>query len=970
MKKLKGITLLLILIPLCARSQYFLTGEDPAVLRWHQIVTPDFQLIYPAEFEDKAKIMAGYFQKVYQIGSSTLRHKPRKISVIFHTRTVRSNGLVGYAPKRMEIYTTPNQDIPAQDWLRHLVLHEFRHVVQVDKISSQVPKIVKALLGEQGVALVTGLYLPFWFLEGDAVITETTLSNAGRGRDPSFLSEQRAQLVEKGVFSFDKAYNGSFRDYVPDHYKLGYTLTGELRAKYGIDLWNNVIDRLAQKPFSLQPVKRSLILQTGMNQEKLYKMVFDSLRTIWIKQDNLCKPENFSVITKQTPCFTSYRYNHILNSGNIVSLKSGYDQVPRFVLIEPSGKESILYTPGEIFDESVGYRNHLVVWSENVPDLRWGHSGRSFIRIYDIESREMKTIVPDYKCFAPAISPDEHNVAVVEADFSNQYFLSVYSTANGTLVRRYQTPGNNYLFSPVWNDNTSLFVILLTGDGKRLSLIDPYSGQTKQLVHQDLGEIRQLCWTGDRLYFISSYAAKNELYSIQPERGDIRREVSARFGVGYPAVSSDGRFLVLSDYTANGFRLIEMEPTALRREPLQQITKGIYPLAEKLASQEQGRVDFDSPDSVQYRSVPFKKAADLFHFHSWAPFSFEMDSRELKPGISFASQNKLGTSVTTMGYKWNNTESSGKYYLRYEYTGFYPVITFEAESGKRSSYYSLITTVKDQLGNIVKRDTTVKRFFWNQSDFSLDLRAPLNLTNGKYFRLLQPEIKYNFTKYGHRQSTPERFANGTLQSLIGRIYYHQVMRKSYRDLQPDWGWIADISYRRSPAGDLELGKLFAARMKCYWPGFASTHGFSTSFGYQERKQGEYNFSDVIDIPTGWPHPNSSKMAVVSARYSMPLFYPDLNAGKFVYIRRISSSLFYDYARALMKRYENNTLTGTSLFPMTSMGMEINADSNFVRLYAPARFGFRISYMPDIQAIYPNEPKLNFEFLFSVDFTSF
>jgi hypothetical protein len=699
-------------------------------------------------------------------------------------------------------------------------------------------------------------------------------------------------------------------------------------------------------------------------------MVFDSLRAEWIKQDNLYKPESFRVITKQSQAYTSYRYNHILSNGKMVSLKSGYDQVPRFAVMDPSGNETILITPGEIFDESVSYRNNLIVWSENVPDLRWGHSGRSFLRIYDIEKREMKTIVPDYKCFAPAISPDEHNVAVVETDFSNQYFLSVYSTVSGTLVKRYQTPSNNYLFNPVWNDNSGLFVILLTGEGKRLAFIDPFTGRTEQIIHQDLGEIRQLCRSGDRLYFISSYTAKNELYSIHPSSGEIRREVSARFGVGYPAISSDGRFLVLSDYTANGFRLIQMETTALCPEPLQQITKGNYQLAEKLAAQEQGKVDFDSSDSTQYISVPFRKAGDLFHFHSWAPFSFEMDSWELNPGISFASQNKLGTSVTTMGYKWNFSENGGKYYLRYEYTGCYPVMTLEAERGKRSSYYSLITTVKDQVGNIFKRDTTVKRFYWNQTDFSLDLRVPLNLTNGKYFRLLQPEIKYNFTKYDHRPSTPERFVNGTLQSMIGRIYFHQIMRKSFRDVQPDWGWIADISYRRSPAGDLDLGRLFAARMKCYWPGFASTHGFSTTLEYQERKQGEFNFSDVINVPSGWPQPGSNKMAVVTTRYSMPLLYPDLNAGKFVYLRRISASLFYDYARALMKQYENNIYTGTFLFPMTSMGVELTADSNFMRLYAPAQFGFRFAYMPDIQAIYPNKSKLTLEFLFSVDFTSF
>jgi hypothetical protein len=121
-------------------GQYFSTGEDPARLRWRQISTLNFQLIYPDDFEEQAQKLANYFEKVYKYGGNTLNHNPRKISVIFHNQTVKSNGLVGWAPRRMEIFTPPHQAIYAQDWLEQLAIHEFRHVVQIDKIHSQLPE--------------------------------------------------------------------------------------------------------------------------------------------------------------------------------------------------------------------------------------------------------------------------------------------------------------------------------------------------------------------------------------------------------------------------------------------------------------------------------------------------------------------------------------------------------------------------------------------------------------------------------------------------------------------------------------------------------------------------------------------------------------------------------------------------------------------------------------------------------------
>src|SRR5690606_41616914 len=82
------------------------------------------------------------------------------------------------APRRSEFFTTPPQRNDFQDWLGQLAVHELRHVVQIDKLTGYL----SAPFFEQLAFAIYGITLPSWFFEGDAVTTETVLSNSGRGR--------------------------------------------------------------------------------------------------------------------------------------------------------------------------------------------------------------------------------------------------------------------------------------------------------------------------------------------------------------------------------------------------------------------------------------------------------------------------------------------------------------------------------------------------------------------------------------------------------------------------------------------------------------------------------------------------------------------------------------------------------------------------------------------------------------------
>jgi len=961
----KQLLLIIFIFPcFLVKAQYFQTGQDPASIRWRQIHTRNFQLIYPDYYEDQARKLAGDLDAVYPYGSFALKHNPRKIPVVLHTQTVESNGLVAWAPKRAEFYTIPHQSIYPQDWLEQLALHEFRHVVQVDKIHSNLPGPVKWILGEQGTGLAFGLFLPLWFIEGDAVVTETSLSNYGRGRLPSFLMEHQAQVVEKGVYSYDKAFFRSYRDYVPNHYKMGYYLAGNIMARHGAEIWENVLTRAGRKPWTLFPMNQVLKEKTGLDISQNYYSVFDSLKHVWETEDKKYEPVNSERITESKKYFTSYTNPYLTNNSEILSYKTAFDEIPSFVKISRDGNEQKVFFPGTIFNESINFNNEWIVWSEQVRDLRWQHSGRSLIRMFNAKTERLVEFDTEFKGFSPSFSSDLTKIAVVEADYSNNYYLSVYSLPYGKLLNRFQSDQNNYFFSPEWLNESQLVAVALFTDGKRLVRIDLDTDEMDILLDRELGDIKQLRVAAGFIYFISSYSGRNSLYRLNMRTGSVEMVYEPRFDAAYPSVSSDGKSILLSDYTADGYRLIEIKSDHEKISSLDDTEKGVYPLAEALSQQEAGIIQFTDTAAGTYISEEYSKTKNLFNIHSWAPAYVDVQSYEFFPGFSVMSQNVLGTSETILGYKWDLAESTGRFSLEHSYKGWYPVFDFNATYGQRANEYYLISQVTDHQGMVAGADTTLQRYTYGEYTSQLKVRLPLSFTKGPYSRLVQPELQYGFNYIHHQQSTPERFHKGSFHYLGSRLLMYQLRRQSYMDVYPDLGIIFDGMLRHSPAGDLRAGQLAALQGVVYLPGILKNHGIKIYAGAQEKQtSGTVGFSDVIRYARGWGRINTTGIATGGFDYKMPLLYPDFNFWRLLYARRITTSLFVDYTRLKGNFYNQGEVTGTFTKDINSLGTEITADVNLARFYAPATIGFRASYLPEMKDVY-------FNFLFSVDFTSF
>jgi len=961
MKHIFGLALFslltLIFLVNTAKAQFFQTGQDPSQIVWRQINTDHFQVIYPEEFDKEAQRLSYVLSKVYEYGAKTMNFNPRKISVILHTRTVNSNGLVAWAPKRIELFTTPNQQIYAQDWIEELGLHEFRHLVQLDKIQSELPFILKMLLGEQATAIVTGTYLPLWFLEGDAVVTETALSHTGRGRLASFSMEYRAQLTEKGKYSFDKAYLGSYKDFVPDHYKLGYWLVGKSREKYGAKLWSDVLDKVGNQPISITPVNSVLKKETNLNNKQLYNQIFNDLTNEWKQNINTTKINDPSVVSPFRKNYTDYLYPEFYKDSFIVAYRTSIDDLSRFVLISPDKSEKIIYTPGSIFDESVDIKNQLIIWSENRADIRWTHADRSVIMVYNIETKKKCEIKSKNKLFSPAISPDLKLFAAVEVDPENNVFLSVFDLNSGILKQRFKTDDNQYFFTPCWDEKgEKLYFVSLSSKGKYIASYNLQTKKFKPITSPTFANIKNPVYANQLLVFSADFSGTDHLYSIDPESHQIFRIFKANFGTDYPSTANSKNQILFSNYSAQGYRLSVLNLSEMANlKEVSDISLQVNPLADHLAAQEKGIPNFANSDSLKYTSKKYSKVGHLFNFHSWAPGYIDVNNYDIRPGVSIFSQNKLGTALTQIGYDYNVADHTGKYKLSFNYSGLFPELNTDLSYGNGTSQYF-------QVNN---RDTVSQRYTWNEVTADLDIQLPLNLSKGKYSAAFFPEIKYTFNQILPNVTLHDNIYSGNYHAMTYRLYYYHLLNQSLQSLMPKWGYQLDMIFRHTPFTGNNLGTIAAIQSVFYFPGLAKNDGIKIYQGYQERRFNQvYSFSDLIRYPRGFQSFQNNKMYSLAADYKFPIVYPDLSLGKLAFIKRLKSSLFYDYAWLSVPLYYKGIIyPNYREIQMKSFGVELTSDLHVFRFFAPIELGFRTIYRPEFRDI-------QFNLLFSINFNGF
>jgi hypothetical protein len=962
--KSSPILVLLVMLVLPGSAQYYSTGQDPGSIHWRQIKTDQFRLIYPSDYEKSSQYLSNVLEIVSRNETRTLSAKVSRIPVVIHAQSALSNGVTVWAPKRIELYPCPPQNSYPEEWLEQLVIHEYRHAVQISKLNRGFTKALYYIFGEQAAGAVLGLYVPTWFMEGDAVCTETALSNSGRGRTYSFENVLRAQLLEKGSYSYDKAVLGSYRTFIPDQYSLGYPLVAQARKTYGTSAWNTAIDHVAKYPFIVVPFSAGIKKATSLPKVKFYRKMLHELDSSWTNQLNSTVYTPLTYVTRRNKKdFSVYHHPVFRNDSTIISEKESMNDVDRMVSIDrKTGKEKKLPVVGPSGDASVSVSNDIVAWSEYVPDHRWQNRNYSVIRLYDLVRKKSRYLTRKTRYFAPFLSPDGSMIAAVRINDDNRTFIDILQTSSGKLIISYQFGPDEFVMTPNWSmDGKKLIFTILTREGASLGCLETGSGKVCYYLPFGFTQIAGPAFLHhSHILFTGDYSGVENLYAVDTLTKQVYQVISAKFNSTDGDFTSDRKHMIYSDYTSDGAMVAETFIDTTKWVPLNQVRDHSIKLYEPLVRQELCNVqdsvlgrklykmlgtdeyDFqkDTINGKKFTARKYSKWLNLFTIHSWAPAAFNVTNTTLHPGVSVLSQNVLSNTFASAGYDYDINEGTGKVFANFSYQGLYPVFDLQFSYGNRKSHYI--------------QDNESVPFGWTEMNFSANVSIPWNFSRGRFYRTLQPSVGTSLINSIHTASTPEWFTKGLIQSMDYRVYASQYCSSVPKDMYPKWGQILDINYRNTPFKGNNMGYIVSGETNLYFPGLFNHHSFWFYGAVQEQEinpHSSYQFNSIINYPRGYTSQDNSRLFSLWFNYKLPLFYPDLSITSLVYFKRFKLNMFFDYG-------EGVSFGNLNIYQST--GAELTADLHILRFVAPFELGIRSIY-------FPLEGTFGWEFLYSVSY---
>ena len=651
-------------------SQIFNAKQNPPGIKWKQIRTDNFQIIYSEELEVEAQRMSNTLEHLITGVSKSLNKKPRPITIILQNQGVISNGFIQLAPRRSEFYTTPPQDLDFQDWLNGMAIHELRHVVQFDKLTGGL----KAPFFEELALAIFGITLPPWFYEGDAVGIETALSHAGRGRLPNWEKIFRTNTLSTHPYSYSKNYFGSLKDWTPGYYLLGYFMTTKLKRDYGKDIMDSIMTRIRRNPVRPYNLSNSIKHLTGLNSRMLHDSTVAELKGLWQKQSEGLIPNNYTALNKRMDSLpTDYLLPVSTPKGEIIALRQNLTQTPAIILIDSAGRERILLKIGFQTEYNFRYAAGKIVWDEFRFDKRYGKRSYNVINIYDLALNQARQISDKSRFFSPSLSADGKTIIAVKINTATFFSLIEMEAENGRIIREYPVMEGFSLQNPSYNDQgDKIICVVMSKDGAALMEFSRIDGSNKIITSFQRQQITRPVYAGKNILFRAHYNGLNNIYCLTPEMKVIPF-TSAPYGATNPSYDKDRNSLLFNNYQVRGYDIVSIpfeKPTEN-----QEYGFTFIDYASPLVIQEANANILDSIPQTIYPSKLYREFNNLLNFHSLSPIAKNSDtSNELSIGLKFKSNNQLNTLDLYGGYQFNSGLRKSEYLAGFSYKRFFPIL--------------------------------------------------------------------------------------------------------------------------------------------------------------------------------------------------------------------------------------------------------------------------------------------------------
>lgn len=987
-----------------ARAQFYLVGDDPGHLRWYSVESAHYQIIYPAGTDSLARNYARALEQFrVPLGRSLGGMTPgdgqrRKLPVLLHAYYPYSNGSVGWAPSRMDLYTHPDAYVADPiPWHLQLAAHEPRHQAQIQFGQRGV---LPWITGQIWAPVYWQLYLEQGLGEGDAVVAETGLASGTRARTADFLSYYRVALDQGKYKSWDRWRYGSFKHYTPDHYALGYVTLAGARTLYDSPLLvRESLDLAWKKPWYFAPYNtRKVISQhAGKPFKKAFKDIQESFNEVWQAEAEARAPFLEARPVTRDEAYANEYISPQWTEYGILALRKSYRRPAELVLIRQGRVRRLRSFASNTSSLYYNARWNRLFWSETRSHPRWGLDGSSVVCYYDMNYNRVHQLTRGTCYYSPQPTPDGERLAVMELPVQGGSFLVVLDASTGKVLRRVSLPAGVQGTEQAWLGE-DIYVSGISQEGFGLYRLSP-EGKWSCVLAASAQKMTNLRSVEDALEWVSDRSGVNELYRWNPADGRLQQLTSYRYGAtGF--TRGDGMLYGITQ-TLEGKQLFCTPENSLQPREVSFADVATHPIEDALTAQELalGAAPDLSADVPLSQPKRYSKLAHALRLHSWLPLyvnydavksnSMDLSYETASLGLSAFFQNTLGTFSGMIGWAihpdpdapsvWRNA-----LHLKMTYSGLYPVFEASLDLGDRQSRMYLPLSLNDG-GNI---SYALKGIRQSWPLFSASVRAylPLSFMRGGTHFGFTPQIKYSYStnlyvttpaEYSLTMrlqglpnvypmpDPPKDLTGPGMQHISASLRGYVMSSRAASQTYPRWGIGLEGGVGLRPG----LGQYYAPNLYGYaygyLPGFTRLQGLKWTFMAQS-KMNRCIFGDLYanTLPRGFGGEASTFVGQyfpwqwkITADYAIPIYVGEINIPAVAYIKNFLLTPHADY-------------TGLAYnYNLWSVGADLSASlARLLFLPFDASIGVSFSYLGGSVAPYLELSKpYSLSFIFGIDF---
>jgi len=535
---------------------------DPS-LSWFVLETNHFAIYIPStsglnkEEENLARRFAGDCEEADSLLAPFMQwHTREKVNVIIADFYDYVQGWSLPFPHNTitVMPTQPAGDLTNyDDWFRTLILHEYTHTLQMDKVHG-LPNFLRKIFGR---VIVPGALTPLWLLEGFAVHNETEFTQFGRTRSPEYAMKMRAATLANRLLPIDQPTTYELRKY-PDGeapYIYGSQFFSFLANRFGDEKLVQYTDYYSKcLPFLVNLSARKVF---GTNFYNLWRE-WQLLETVRELPQAVAETIKLKPLTESMPVtkigFDLFAPQFSKYGEKIYFVSYNPDELPSIKSLDLITKETRTITKGFI-GKTLSLSSdggELLFSMRNVTQNYYDYDD---IFAFSLTTNELYRITNGLRARDPDFSPTENKIVFVENSLGKNRLMLLERNSNKPeplMEEDDYTQFSQPKFSP---DGKKIAVAVWKEGGYQdILVVDLEAGWNIPITFDFATDI-QPTWTPDSKYILFSTDRTGvfNLYAYSFENRQIYQVTNVLSGALAPTVSPDGKRIAFLLYSERGY---------------------------------------------------------------------------------------------------------------------------------------------------------------------------------------------------------------------------------------------------------------------------------------------------------------------------------------------------------------------------------------------------------------------------------